>query len=67
MSQRYQFLWKLRLLQVQYLQLQSGAKIQVTRNMDTDPHSLTTEVELTGSAKSKAKVKKIAKYVLVEI
>ncbi|KAI3771623.1 hypothetical protein L6452_02789 [Arctium lappa] len=32
-----------------------------------DPHSLTTEVELIGSAESKAKAEHIAKYVLVEI
>ncbi|KAI3772245.1 hypothetical protein L6452_03427 [Arctium lappa] len=36
------------------------------RNIDADPHSLTTEVELTGSAESKAKAEQIAKYVLVE-
>ncbi|KAI3772068.1 hypothetical protein L6452_03242 [Arctium lappa] len=45
-----------------YLQLQSGAKSLVTRDMDADPHSLTTEVELTGSAESKAKAEQFIKY-----
>ncbi|KAI3692596.1 hypothetical protein L6452_32415 [Arctium lappa] len=51
---------------IKYLQLQSGAKIQVTRDMDADPHSLTREVELTGSAESIAKAEQLIKDVLAE-
>lgn len=51
---------------IKYLQLQSGAKIQVTRDMDSDPHSLTREVELTGSAESIAKAEELIKDVLAE-
>lgn len=52
---------------IKYRQLQSGAKIQVTRDMDADPHSLTREVELTGSAESIAKVEQLIKDVLAEV
>lgn len=52
---------------IKYLQLQSGAKIQVTRDMDADPHSLTREVELTGSAESIAKAEQLIKDVLAEV
>ncbi|KAL2346541.1 hypothetical protein Fmac_000541 [Flemingia macrophylla] len=34
---------------IKYLQLQFGAKIQVTRDMDADPNSLTRMVELMGT------------------
>ncbi|KAL8480231.1 hypothetical protein ACS0TY_026960 [Phlomoides rotata] len=34
---------------IKYLQLQSGAKIQVTRDMDADPNSSTRAVELMGT------------------
>ncbi|KAI3700537.1 hypothetical protein L2E82_45168 [Cichorium intybus] len=37
---------------IKYLQLQSGAKIQVTRDTDADPHSVTRQVELSGFAES---------------
>ncbi|KAJ9555796.1 hypothetical protein OSB04_010410 [Centaurea solstitialis] len=51
---------------IKYLQLQSGAKIQVTRDMDADPHSLTRAVELTGSAESITKAEQLIKDVLAE-
>ncbi|KAI3522423.1 hypothetical protein L1887_00173 [Cichorium endivia] len=51
---------------IKYLQLQSGAKIQVTRDMDADPHSLTRTVELTGSSESIAKAEQLIKDVLAE-
>ncbi|CAD5319531.1 unnamed protein product [Arabidopsis thaliana] len=34
---------------IKYLQLQSGAKIQVTRDMDADPNCATRTVDLTGT------------------
>lgn len=52
---------------IKYLQLQSGAKIQVTRDMDADPHSQTRAVELTGSSESIAKAEQLIKDVLAEV
>ncbi|PWA76163.1 K Homology domain-containing protein [Artemisia annua] len=51
---------------IKYLQSKSGAKIQVTRDMDQDPSSLTREVELTGSAESIAQAEQLIKEVLAE-
>lgn len=52
---------------IKYLQMQSGAKIQVTRDMDSDPHSLTRTVELTGTSESIAKAEQLIKDVLAEV
>ncbi|KAD4384851.1 hypothetical protein R6Q59_010998 [Mikania micrantha] len=51
---------------IKYLQLQSGAKIQVTRDMDADPHSLTRAVEITGTSEAIAKAEQLIKEVLAE-
>ncbi|XP_071705108.1 uncharacterized protein [Rutidosis leptorrhynchoides] len=51
---------------IKYLQLQSGAKIQITRDMDADPHSQTRAVEITGSSESIAKAEQLIKDVLDE-
>ncbi|KAK9065557.1 hypothetical protein SSX86_014958 [Deinandra increscens subsp. villosa] len=51
---------------IKYLQLQSGAKIQITRDMDADPHSLTRDVEISGSADAIAKAEQLIKDVLAE-
>ncbi len=51
---------------IKYLQLQSGAKIQVTRDMDADPNSYTRSVELQGAADSIAKAEQLIKDVLAE-
>ncbi|XP_071701182.1 uncharacterized protein [Rutidosis leptorrhynchoides] len=51
---------------IKYLQLQSGAKIQITRDMDADPNSQTRAVELTGSSESIAKAEQLIKDVLAE-
>ncbi|KAF5797829.1 putative K domain-containing protein [Helianthus annuus] len=51
---------------IKYLQLQSGAKIQVTRDMDHDPQSLTRAVELTGTSEAIAKAEQLIKDVLAE-
>ncbi|XP_076944374.1 uncharacterized protein LOC143614988 isoform X2 [Bidens hawaiensis] len=51
---------------IKYLQLQSGAKIQITRDMEADPHSLTRSVEITGQADAIAKAEQLIKDVLAE-
>ncbi|KAK9273181.1 hypothetical protein L1049_017988 [Liquidambar formosana] len=51
---------------IKYLQLQSGAKIQVTRDADVDPGSLTRMVELMGSPDQIAKAEQLIKDVLNE-
>ncbi|XP_061374711.1 uncharacterized protein LOC133316930 [Gastrolobium bilobum] len=51
---------------IKYLQLQSGAKIQVTRDMDADPNSLTRTVELMGTADAIASAEKLISEVLSE-
>ncbi|KAI7742956.1 hypothetical protein M8C21_010427 [Ambrosia artemisiifolia] len=51
---------------IKYLQLQSGAKIQITRDMDADPSSLTRDVEISGTADAIAKAEQLIKDVLAE-
>ncbi|XP_076957767.1 uncharacterized protein LOC143633332 isoform X3 [Bidens hawaiensis] len=51
---------------IKYFQLQSGAKIQITRDMEADPHSLTRSVEITGQADAIAKAEQLIKDVLAE-
>ncbi|CAA2979194.1 far upstream element-binding 2-like [Olea europaea subsp. europaea] len=51
---------------IKYLQLQSGAKIQVTRDMDADPNSSTRGVELTGTPDQIAKAEQLINDVLAE-
>ncbi|CAI9093652.1 OLC1v1029207C1 [Oldenlandia corymbosa var. corymbosa] len=51
---------------IKYLQLQSGAKIQVTRDMDADPHSQTRGVELMGTPEQISKAESLIKDVLNE-
>ncbi|KAL3818966.1 hypothetical protein ACJIZ3_004871 [Penstemon smallii] len=51
---------------IKYLQLQSGAKIQVTRDMDADPNSTTRGVELTGTPDQIAKAEQLISDVLNE-
>lgn len=52
---------------IKYLQLQSGAKIQVTRDMDADPNSLTRTVELVGSSEQISKAEQLINDVLTEV
>jgi len=52
---------------IKYLQLQSGAKIQVTRDMDADPNSATRTVELMGSPDAIATAEKLINEVLAEV
>ncbi|KAK6140847.1 hypothetical protein DH2020_025415 [Rehmannia glutinosa] len=51
---------------IKYLQLQSGAKIQVTRDMDADPNSTTRAVELMGTPDQIAKAEQLINDVLSE-
>ncbi|XXG48230.1 hypothetical protein AAC387_Pa02g2738 [Persea americana] len=51
---------------IKYLQLQSGAKIQVTRDMDADPTSLTRPVELVGTPEQVSKAEQLINDVLAE-
>jgi len=52
---------------IKYLQLQSGAKIQVTRDMDSDPNSATRTVELMGTPEAIATAEKLINEVLAEV
>ncbi|KAF5199571.1 Far upstream element-binding protein, partial [Thalictrum thalictroides] len=51
---------------IKYLQGQSGAKIQVTRDMDADPNSPNRAVELTGTPEQISKAEHLIKEVLDE-
>ncbi|XP_057427385.1 uncharacterized protein LOC130720716 [Lotus japonicus] len=51
---------------IKYLQTQSGAKIQVTRDMDADPNSSTRAVELMGTPEAIAHAEKLINEVLTE-
>ncbi|PIA64417.1 hypothetical protein AQUCO_00100118v1 [Aquilegia coerulea] len=51
---------------IKYLQSQSGAKIQVTRDMDADPNSPNRAVELTGTSEQISKAEQLIKEVLAE-
>ncbi|KAH1252599.1 Far upstream element-binding protein 2 [Glycine max] len=51
---------------IKYLQLQSGAKIQITRDIDADPNSSTRMVELMGTPDAIASAEKLINEVLAE-
>ncbi|XP_052209391.1 uncharacterized protein LOC127812886 isoform X2 [Diospyros lotus] len=51
---------------IKYLQHQSGAKIQVTRDMDADPNSPTRTVELMGTPDQITKAEQLIQDVLSE-
>ncbi|OVA11771.1 K Homology domain [Macleaya cordata] len=51
---------------IKNFQLQSGAKIQVTRDSDADPKSLTRMVELMGTPEQISKAEQLIKDVLAE-
>lgn len=52
---------------IRYLQLQSGAKIQVTRDLDADLNAPTREVELKGNPDQIAKAEQLISDVLNEV
>ncbi|XP_022861903.1 far upstream element-binding protein 1-like isoform X1 [Olea europaea var. sylvestris] len=51
---------------IRYLQVQSGAKIQVTRDMDADHNSATRDVELMGTPDQIEKAEQLINDVLAE-
>ncbi|OIW11133.1 hypothetical protein TanjilG_22940 [Lupinus angustifolius] len=51
---------------IRYLQYNSGAKIQITRDVDADPQSATRPVELIGSLESIEKAEKLMNAVIAE-
>ncbi|XP_068467560.1 uncharacterized protein [Phaseolus vulgaris] len=51
---------------IRYLQYNSGAKIQITRDADSDPHCATRSVELIGSLESIDKAEKLMTAVIAE-
>ena len=52
---------------IKYLQIQSGAKIQVTRDTEADPNSPTRGVELMGNPDQIAKAEQLITDVLSEV
>eukprot|EP01018_Ginkgo_biloba_P013854 Gb_04922 [translate_table: standard] len=51
---------------IKYLQHQSGAKIQVTRDTDSDPSSMTRQVELMGSLEQINRAEQLINDVIAE-
>ncbi|EPS61505.1 hypothetical protein M569_13290, partial [Genlisea aurea] len=51
---------------IRNIQLQSGAKIQVTKDIDADPYSATREVDLTGTVDQIIKAEQLIGEVLAE-
>ncbi|XP_042494352.1 far upstream element-binding protein 2-like [Macadamia integrifolia] len=51
---------------IKYLQLQSGARIQVTKDTEADPYAQTRNVELTGTAEQISRAEQLIKDVLAE-
>ncbi|KAL6983199.1 hypothetical protein U1Q18_016591 [Sarracenia purpurea var. burkii] len=51
---------------IRFLQLNSGAKIQITRDADADPYSATRLVELIGTMESVNKAERLIKDVIAE-
>ena len=52
---------------IRYLQYNSGAKIQITRDADADPQCATRPVELIGSSDSIDKAEKLINAVIAEV
>lgn len=51
---------------IKYLQLQSGAKIQITKDAEADPYSLTRDVELMGTSEQISRAEQLIKDVIAE-
>ncbi|XP_012077120.1 far upstream element-binding protein 2 isoform X2 [Jatropha curcas] len=51
---------------IRYLQYNSGAKIQITRDADADPHSTTRPVEIIGTLSNISKAEKLISAVIAE-
>ncbi|KAL6211648.1 hypothetical protein ACLB2K_016871 [Fragaria x ananassa] len=51
---------------IRQLQLQSGAKIQITRDSEANPNSLTRDVELTGTSEQISRAEQLINDVIAE-
>ncbi|KAJ9135601.1 hypothetical protein P3X46_032767 [Hevea brasiliensis] len=51
---------------IKHIQLQSGAKIQITKDQDADPHSLTRDVELMGTSEQISRAEELICDVIAE-
>ncbi|EXB63559.1 Far upstream element-binding protein 2 [Morus notabilis] len=51
---------------IKYLQNQSGAKIQITKDLEADPYSLTREVELTGTSEQISRAEQLINDVIAQ-
>lgn len=52
---------------IRYLQYNSGAKIQITRDAEADPHAPTRPVEIIGTLDSINKAEKLINAVIAEV
>lgn len=52
---------------IRYLQLNSGARIQITRDAEADPKAASRPVELIGTLESINKAEKLIKDVIAEV
>lgn len=52
---------------IRYLQYNSGAKIQITRDADADPYSATRLVEIIGSLDNITQAEKLISAVIAEV
>lgn len=52
---------------IRYMQLNSGARIQITRDADADPNAPTRPVELIGSLENINKAERLIKDVIAEV
>ncbi|KAF9603499.1 hypothetical protein IFM89_036772 [Coptis chinensis] len=51
---------------IKYLQLQSGARIHITKDSDADPYSQTRDVEITGTAEQITRAEQLVNDVISE-
>ncbi|XP_015874237.3 uncharacterized protein LOC107411206 [Ziziphus jujuba] len=51
---------------IKYLQHQSGAKIQITKDSEADPYSLTRDVELTGTSEQISRAEQLINDVITQ-
>lgn len=52
---------------IKYLQHQSGAKIQITKDSEADPYSLTRDVELMGTSEQISRAEQLINDVISQV
>lgn len=52
---------------IKYVQMQSGAKIQITKDQEADPHSPTRDVELMGTHEQVSRAEQLINDVIAEV